>query len=120
MCTAAMVFVVSSINRLSGELHANRETVTTPTDDYSRRPASRLMLEYEDEVESQKGVELLKRMRNRHRDVNKEIEVTLILARHFLANGRAEEAVTEYATVADRQGGLGGGPNILSRMGHRP
>ena len=35
MCTAAMVFVVSSINRLSGELHANRETVTTPTDDYS-------------------------------------------------------------------------------------
>ena len=76
------------------------------------------MLGYEDEVESQKGVELLKRVRNRHRDVNKEIEVTLILARHF--SGRADEAVTEYATVADRLGGLANDPYFLSRMGHCP
>ena len=113
MCTAAMVFVVSSINRLSSELHANRETVATPTDDYSEDlQVATDMLNYEDEIESQKGVELLKRMRNRHRDVNKEIEVTLILARHFLANGRAEEAVAEYATVADRQGGLANDPTF--------
>ena len=68
------------------------------------------MLNYDDPVESQKGVELLKRMRNRHRDVNKEIEVTLILARHFLANGRFENAVTEYATVCRPPWWLGRGP----------
>lgn len=113
MCTAAMVFVVFSVNRLSGELAANREAVITPTDDFNEDlRIAREILADADPVTAEKGVQLLKRVRRRHRDVSREIEVTLLLARHFLAQGNAKNAVTEYATVAERHGTLVDDPNF--------
>ncbi|TVR41777.1 MAG: hypothetical protein EA402_12605 [Planctomycetota bacterium] len=111
MCTAAMVFVVTSMNTLSTQLAASRDTVVTPSDDFGEDlRIAREMLN--DPENAQRGVIMLQRVRQRHRDVNREIEVTLILARHHLAEGKPHLAVTEFATVADRHGGLFEDPNF--------
>ncbi|TVR13255.1 MAG: hypothetical protein EA401_07180 [Planctomycetota bacterium] len=107
MCTVAMVFVVSSITRLSTDLRDSRDTAVAPTDDY--REDLRIALEMmadENPVDAQKGVKLMERVRRRHRDIDKEIEVSLHLARHHYQRGHYEQANEEFRQVANRKGGL--------------
>lgn len=107
MCTVAMVFVVSSITRLSSDLRDSRDTVVAPTDDYREdvRIAVEMMAD-PDPTDAQKGVKLLERVRRRYRDIDKEIEVSMLLAQHHYDRGHYEKAHQEFRQVANRQGGL--------------
>lgn len=104
-CTFAMVLVIASLNRLTGELAHGRGVEAGPSDDIARDfEVAETWLRDEDPAIVQRGLLFLDDIRRQHR--GQEEAVGLRLAGHYRQVGAHAEAVTEFTRLDQRAVGL--------------
>jgi hypothetical protein len=113
LCTVMLTGMITAISGLSTALREDRlaTAVPNPSDDYSADfDAALKYLQSDDEAEAAKGVNFIQKLKRKYPE--RQIDLSLTLARHYRAHETHGKAAQEYAEVIEH-GASRGDPQVF-------
>ncbi len=119
LCTATMVIVASSINKLTGELNQHRVEDNKPQEDFdSDIEYSMKLLESESEDDTLKGMRYFERLKSSYKDNPDKMErIHRILATYYRKHNAWEKARQELSGIYDPRGKMLDDPSFYVDYG---